>query len=159
VIGFLAILCLGFSALALGPVDRSVVGPLTDGVARISGAALAALGEDVAVAGRELRSPRFAVSIHNGCNGLVTGLVLAAAVLAFPAAPWSAKVVGLVAGLAAVQLANLVRVVALFYTGVYLPEVFNEAHVAVWQTAIILFAVALWIVWARWAATRARTSP
>jgi exosortase H (IPTLxxWG-CTERM-specific) len=155
---FLGTLCVGFSALALAPVDEAVVGPLTDGVARVSGAALAALGEDITVAGRELRSPRFAVSIHNGCNGLVTGLVLAAAMLAFPGVPWPVKATGVVVGLAAIQLANLVRVVALFYTGVYLPEVFNEAHVVVWQTVVILSAVALWIVWARWAVTRARTT-
>jgi exosortase H (IPTLxxWG-CTERM-specific) len=157
-LGFLAILWAGFSALALRPVDESVVGPLTDGVARVSGSVLAALGEEVTVVGRELRSPRFAVSIHNGCNGLVTGLVLAAAILAFPA-PWTTRVAGMVAGLAAIQLANLVRVVALFYTGVYLPEYFNEAHVVVWQSAVILWAVALWVVWARWAVARRRTSP
>jgi exosortase H (IPTLxxWG-CTERM-specific) len=155
---FLGTLCVGFSVLALAPVNESVVGPVTDGVARVSGAVLAALGEDITVAGRELRSPRFAVSIHNGCNGLVTGLVLAAAILAFPATPWPLKAAGVMVGLAVIQLANLVRVVALFYTGVYLPGVFNEAHVVIWQTVVILSAVALWIMWARWAVTRARTT-
>lgn len=148
---FLVILGVGFSAVALRPVDNAVVGPLTAFVARLSGGVLAALGEDITISGSDLRSPRFAVSIRNGCNGLVTSLVLVAGVLAFPASR-RAKVAGVTLGLVAVQLINLVRVVSLFYTGVYFPGIFNEAHVVVWQSIVILWGVAMWLVWARWAA-------
>ena len=44
-----------------------------------------------------------------------------------------------------------VRIVALFYTGVFLPDYFNESHIFVWQSVVILAGVALWVVWARWA--------
>jgi len=150
---FGVILGVGFTTLALRPVDEVVVGPFTAFVARLSGGVLGILGEEITVSGCDLRSPRFAVSIHNGCNGLVTSLVLVSGILAFPA-PWRTRIAGVFFGLAAVQFINLIRVVALFYTGVYLPEAFNESHVVVWQSVVILSGVALWMVWARWASPR-----
>lgn len=151
--GFLVILGVGFTALSIRPVDEAVVSPLTAIVARVAGGVLGVLGEDIEVADRIVRSPRFSVAIHNGCNGLVTSLVLVAGVLAFPA-PSRTKVGGVLLGLAAIQAINLVRVVALFYTGVYLPEFFNESHVVVWQSIVVLSGVALWLLWARWAVSQ-----
>lgn len=155
---FGVILHVGFTTMALRPVDEAVVGPFTAHVARLSGGVIGLLGEEITVSGCDLRSPRFAVSIHNGCNGLVTSLVLVSGVLAFPA-PWRTRIVGVFFGLVAVQFINLLRVVALFYTGVYLPEAFNESHVVVWQSVVILSGVALWMLWARWATTRSREDP
>jgi exosortase/archaeosortase family protein len=48
----------------------------------------------------------------------------------------------------AIQVVNLVRVVALFLTGAYLPKFFDSSHTVVWQTIVILFGVLLWIFWA-----------
>lgn len=150
---FVVMLGVGFTFTAIRAVDEAVIGPYTAMVARLAGSVLGLLGEDVTVSGCVVRSPRFAVTIHNGCNGLVISLVLAAGVFAFPVA-WRTKVAGLLVGLVAVQLINLVRVLSLFYTGVYLPRFFNESHVVVWQSVVILSGVALWVVWARWAVTR-----
>jgi exosortase/archaeosortase family protein len=68
-------------------------------------------------------------------------------VLAFPAR-WTAKLIGVVGGLLAIQLMNLVRIVSLFYIGVFLPEYFSDAHIFIWQSLVILFGISLWIVWA-----------
>jgi exosortase H (IPTLxxWG-CTERM-specific) len=153
---FAIILAVSFTVMALQPVNDAVVVPLTAGIARLSGTVLVALGEHVTVAGCDIRSPRFAITIYNGCNGLITSLVFVSAVLAFPAS-WRARALGVAAGVVAIQLLNLVRVVALYYTGALLPELFDEAHVVVWQSLIILAGVALWVVWARAATRRAGT--
>jgi len=100
----------------------------------------------VRVDGQVLSSPRFAVTIYNGCNGLEAILVFVAGVLAFPAS-WRARLLGVVLGVVAVQLLNIVRVVSLYYVGVWRPEWFTTAHVLVWQTIVILFAVVLWLFW------------
>jgi exosortase H (IPTLxxWG-CTERM-specific) len=144
---FLLILGVSFTVVALRPVDSTVVTPFTAFIARISGFVLRLLGEDAAVNGCAVSSPRFAVTIYNGCNGLITGLIFISGVLAFPAR-WSAKLIGIVGGLLAIQLINLVRIVSLFYVGVFLPQYFNDAHIFVWQSLVILFGVSLWIVWA-----------
>lgn len=148
---FLGILLAAFTTIALQPVNDAVVIPYTAFVARISGAVLSVLGEDITVAGCKLSSPRFAVTIYNGCNGLITSLIFASAVLAFPAS-WRAKAAGVVGGLLAIQVINQVRIVSLFYIGVFLPEYFDESHILIWQSLVILAGVGLWIAWARLAA-------
>jgi len=144
---FLLVLGLSFVVIALRPVDTAIVTPYTSLVARISGFVLRLLGEDATVNGCAVSSPRFAVTIHNGCNALITSLIFISGVLAFPAR-WLAKLVGVVGGLLAIQLMNLARIVSLFYIGVFLPEHFNDAHIFIWQSVVILFGISLWIVWA-----------
>ncbi len=149
---FIAILTVSFTVIALQTVNDAVVDPYTSFVARMSGGVLRLLGEDASVQGCMVRSPRFAVTIYNGCNGLITSLIFISGVLAFPAR-WRAKAVGAIGGLVAIQLINLVRIVSLFYIGIYLPRFFSESHIFVWQSLVILAGVSLWVVWARHAST------
>ncbi len=148
---FLAILLVAFTTIAFQTVNDAVVIPYTAFVARMSGVVLGLFGEDIMVAGCELRSPRFAVTIYNGCNGLITSLIFISGVLAFPAS-WRAKGIGIACGLLAIQAINLVRIVSLFYIGVFLPDYFDESHILIWQSLVILAGVGLWVVWARAAA-------
>lgn len=144
---FLGILGISFTVIALRPVNDAFVVPYTTLIARVSGAILGFFGEDITISGRVLSSPRFAVTIYNGCNGLITSLIFISGVLAFPAR-WSAKLLGVVGGLAAIQAINMVRIISLFYIGIYLPDLFNSSHVFIWQSLVILAGVALWITWA-----------
>lgn len=136
-----------FSLISVSWVNDHVIEPFTGGVARASGVALDLLGQDVRRQGTIIRSPQFAVNIRNGCNGVEAMLIFLAAVLAFPA-PWRARLAGLALGIVAIQLVNLVRVVALFLTGAYFPSLFDTSHTVIWQTVVILFSVVLWIFWA-----------
>jgi exosortase/archaeosortase family protein len=56
--------------------------------------------------------------------------------------------VGVALGFVAIQLVNLIRVVALFLTGVYFPRLFDSSHTVIWQTVVVLSGVLLWILWA-----------
>lgn len=151
---FLSILGGGFTLIALRQVNHALVDPYTAAIARMSGIVLRLFGEEAVVSGCVVSSPRFAVTIYNGCNGLITSLVLVSGILAFPAR-WSAKIVGVAGGLFAIQLINLVRIVSLFYIGVFFPEHFNDAHIFIWQSLVILAGISLWIIWARlWAVPR-----
>lgn len=152
---FAVILTVSFTVIAFRTVNDAVVDPYTAFVARLSGGALRLLGEDASVQGCLIRSPRFAVTIYNGCNGLITSLVFISGVLAFPTT-WRAKVVGAFGGLAAIQVINLVRIVSLFYIGVYLPRFFSESHIFVWQSLVILAGITLWVMWARHATAPAQ---
>jgi exosortase H (IPTLxxWG-CTERM-specific) len=154
---FLLVLAASFAFLAWKPVNDRIVEPFTGQIARASGATLRGLGQDVTRYGTALRSPRFAVNIKNGCNGVEAMVILLAAIVAFPA-PWKARLLGLAAGAAVIQVVNLVRVVALFLTGAYLPRFFDTSHTVVWQTLVILSAVLIWILWARRVAPRPVTA-
>jgi exosortase H (IPTLxxWG-CTERM-specific) len=144
---FVLLLGGGFTLISVNQVNDRVIEPFTAGVARASGVALNLLGQGVTLDGTVLRNERFAVNIRNGCNGVETMLIFLAAVLAFPA-PWASRAIGLALGMIAIQLVNLVRVVALFLTGAYFPRLFDTSHTVIWQTLVILFGVLLWIYWA-----------
>ncbi len=144
---FLLILGGGFSLLSVNAVNDNVIEPFTAGIAKVSGVTLDLIGQDVTMNGTGIRNKRFAVNIKNGCNGVETMIIFVAAVLAFPA-PWPARAVGLVLGIIAIQIVNLIRVVSLFLTGAYFPALFDSSHTVIWQTIVILFGVLLWIFWA-----------
>jgi exosortase H (IPTLxxWG-CTERM-specific) len=150
---FAGLVILGFTLLSVAWVDEHVVTPFTAAVATVSGGLLDLLGQDITRQGTVLRSPEFAVNIANGCNGLETTLIFLAAVIAFPAS-WRARGLGLVLGLLAIQLVNLVRVAALFLTGAYFPQFFDTSHTVIWQTVVILSGVLLWLLWAATLARR-----
>lgn len=156
---FMVLLGGGFTLISLNWVNDHAVEPFTAGVARVSGATLGLLGQGVTMQGTVIRSPRFAVNIKNGCNGIEAMLIFLAAVLAFPAS-WKSRLAGLALGILAIQLVNLIRVVALFLTGVYFPRIFDTSHTVIWQTVVILFGVLLWIFWAnRFTAPAAPAAP
>jgi exosortase H (IPTLxxWG-CTERM-specific) len=144
---FVVILGGSFTLISVNWVNDHAIEPFTAGVARVSGAALDLLGQNVRMNGTIIQSPKFAVNIRNGCNGVETMLIFLAAVLAYPA-PWKPRLAGLALGFLAIQAINLVRVVALFLTGAYFPKLFDTSHTVIWQTIVILFGVLLWIFWA-----------
>jgi exosortase H (IPTLxxWG-CTERM-specific) len=144
---FLVLLGGGFTLISVNWVNDHAVEPFTAGIARVSGALLSLIGQPVTMRGTVIASRRFSVNIRNGCNGIEAMLIFLAAVLAFPA-PWRSRLAGLGLGILVIQIVNLVRVVALFLTGVYLPKLFDTSHTVIWQTIVVLSGVLLWIYWA-----------
>ena len=130
--------------------QRYFVEPWTNQLASISAALVTLADPGVVATGKVLRSTHngFAVSIEAGCNGVEATIVLLAAVLAFPA-PWKNKLVGLLAGVVAVQGLNIVRVISLFYLGQWDIQVFEWAHLYVWQALIMLDVLVVWLIWVR----------
>ena len=124
--------------------------PWTNALASISTWIVTLFDGNVVAAGKVMRSNTngFAVSIEAGCNGVEATLVLLAAMLAFPA-PWRHKAVGLVIGILAVQLLNILRVISLFYLGQWNYDVFEWAHLYVWQALIMLDVLVVWLIWVR----------
>ncbi len=54
---------------------------------------------------------------------------------------------GIGVGLAFLTVLNLVRLVSLFYIGAVFPNYLPMAHYLVWQAAIIISAIVLWLFW------------
>jgi len=144
---FVVLLGGSFTLISVNWINDHAIEPFTGGVARLSGAVLNLLGQHVALSGTVIQGPRFAVNIRNGCNGVEAMLIFLAAVLAFPA-PWRWRLAGLVLGILAIQVVNLVRVVSLYLTGAYFPRFFDTSHTVIWQSVVILFGVLLWVFWA-----------
>jgi exosortase H (IPTLxxWG-CTERM-specific) len=52
-------------------------------------------------------------------------------------------------GIIAVQGLNIVRVISLFYLGQWNFNVFEWAHLYVWQALIMLDVLVVWLLWIR----------
>ena len=139
-----------FAAQLTAPVQRAAVLPWTAGIASASASLMTLVDPQVVASGKVLRSTAtgFGVSIEAGCNGVEAALILIAAMLAYPA-PWRHRVLGMVAGLAAVQALNIVRVISLFYVGQWSPRAFEWSHLYLWQALIMLDVLIVWLVWIR----------
>ena len=147
---FVALLALLFG-LELTPWAQAwFVEPWTHALAGISSALVTLFDSHVVTVGKVIRSTsnNFAVSIEAGCNGVEATLVLIAAMLAFPA-PWKHRLLGLVAGVLAVQFLNVLRVISLFYLGQWNRQLFEWAHLYVWQALIMLDVLVVWLIWVR----------
>jgi len=144
------VLLLALFAAELTPAGQLVVKPWTGLVADSSAALIRAFDGDAMSQGNVLYSKRsgFAVAIEAGCNGVEALLVLAAAMLAFPA-PWRMKLLGLAIGAVAIQALNVVRVISLYYIGQWNALAFEWAHLYAWQALIMLDALIVWLLWLR----------
>jgi exosortase H (IPTLxxWG-CTERM-specific) len=131
-------------------VQRWFVVPWTNTLAAISAELVKFFDPGVLATGKVLQSASngFAVSIEAGCNGVEATIVLVAAILAFPST-WKRKLIGLAAGIVAVQGLNIVRVISLFYLGQWNFDVFEWAHLYVWQALIMLDVLIVWLLWVR----------
>lgn len=116
----------------------------------VSTTVLNIFGEGASSASTNISSPRYAINIAHGCDAIEPIALFVAAVLAFPTR-FSPKIPGLLIGTVILALLNLVRIVSLFYTGIYWPTAFETMHVDVWQPAFIVLSLFFWVLWALWA--------
>jgi exosortase H (IPTLxxWG-CTERM-specific) len=147
---FLVIQAVLFGLELTPPAQAWFVLPWTETLAKISTAIVTFFDPNVVASGKVMRSTTngFAVSIEAGCNGVEATIVLVAAILAFPS-PWRSKFIGMAAGILAVQGLNVVRVISLFYLGQWNYQVFEWAHLYVWQALIMLDVLVVWLIWVR----------
>lgn len=123
--------------------------------ARASAAMLRCFGTPATANGLGVKSPQFGLKVAQGCDAIQPSILFFCAVLASPVA-WKLKLPGVLVGVPLLLLLNLVRIVTLFYTGVYFPKLFELMHIEVWQASFIFLALVFWVLWARWA--RGRTA-
>jgi exosortase H (IPTLxxWG-CTERM-specific) len=152
---FAVLLLVFFVVIWLGPVDRGVITPFTNGLAHVSAGVLNLFGEHVAVAGSVIEGRGFAVDIKGGCNGVEAMMLLCAAIAAFDA-PWRARLLGLIAGSAALMAFNIVRIASLYVIGERWRQLFETFHLAVWQTIMFAVAASIFALWSGRVAPRQR---
>jgi exosortase/archaeosortase family protein len=120
------------------------------GLAGVTGTLLNVLGHSTSVHGNTVGTESFGISVVTACTGIfILGLYLLA-VIAYPCG-WISKLLGVLLGIGGVFILNLIRLISLFYVGMYIPQYFDVVHQLVWQSLMIAFVVLLWLFWAgRW---------
>ena len=144
--GFLLALFYGLSVTSY--FDRMLYSYL-EANAWVSNAILHGFGQQTQVSEVTIESPQFAIAIRRGCDAVEPTWLFCAAVLSFRA-PLMRKLPGLLAGTVLLQILNLVRIVTLYWIGLYSPDIFEAAHMEIWPTVFIIVAIVLFIGWIEW---------
>lgn len=107
------------------------------------------LTPDEKTVARDIRicGPNVSMMIKRGCEGSEGMVLVLAAVLAFPAGIRK-KLTAVLIGIIIVYVANLSRIVALFYSLRYIPDLFQIMHVYAGQVYIIVVSLMYFLVWA-----------
>ena len=119
---------------------------LTRLIASLSASILALIG-DASALGHDLSFGGFHASVEGACDGVQPTYIYVAAVLAFPSR-WRDKGWGILIGIPAIFLINLIRVVTMMLCGAYRPDLFDWMHLYGWQAVVIALTMAVWVFWA-----------
>jgi exosortase/archaeosortase family protein len=119
-----------------------------NGYAQAAGALLKQVDATVHVTGNRIEG-RFPLAIVRDCDAMQVNILFVSAVAAFPAGRWR-RLAGVGVGLALLVVANLSRIVSLYFIGVASPDSFEFAHREVWPLVLIAVALGLFLVWTRW---------
>jgi exosortase/archaeosortase family protein len=117
--------------------------------ARIAGGLLSLLDATVHVEGANILG-RFPMKIVKDCDAMEVNILLASAVLAFPARWWR-RALGVAIGIFLLAVANLIRIAGLYLIGVGAPNAFEAAHRDLFPLLLVGVTALLFAAWARWA--------
>jgi archaeosortase B (VPXXXP-CTERM-specific) len=99
----------------------------------------------------------FAVRIIGECTGIFEMVIFTASVMAFPTS-WKKKGLGLLIGIPAIYVFNLLRIACLLVVGRYFNSMFDFFHLYFWQTTLIIMITSVWLFWI-YAIVRDETDP
>lgn len=120
--------------------------PLSRLLAVIITALLSPFG-DATRSGEFVQFENFRAQIVDACNGVLPAFLFTAAVLAFPCR-WRDRGWGILIGLPAIFVINLARIFSLMLLGAHRPDLVEKVHIDIWQTTVVILAMALWLYWA-----------
>ncbi len=151
VLKFGALIVLLYALLALPFVDQCLSGYLKAN-AWLSSGILNIFGQGTHVSDVTISSTstNFAIAVRRGCDAVEPTWLLCAAILAFPGS-WKRRFIGMLAGIVALQLLNVIRIISLYWIGSRFPSAFPSLHLEIWPTAFIVVAIALFVGWKGWA--------
>jgi exosortase/archaeosortase family protein len=90
--------------------------------------------------------PALSLDVKFGCNGLEAVMIYAITVAAYPA-PWKRKLMGIAAGFFILQTANILRIVLLALSGVYMKGLFDFIHIYIAQGMMIALSLGIFFVY------------
>lgn len=147
VLSFLASLgVLGFAYSLLTARFEGIMIALERATAILTGAVVSLLSDDVLQTGESVVFRGFPVEIISECTGLLEMVIYCAAVVAYPAGIRK-KLLGIGAGVLAIYLLNVVRIIVLLLVGAYSRRVFDFLHLYFWQATLIIMIAAVWLGW------------
>jgi len=119
---------------------------LTQFVAAVSSRVLCLVHDKCSATGSVITLPGLSLDVGAACSGFDAVMMYSVAVLAYPA-DWRKKLIGILSGLVIIQAANLLRIVALSFIGVYLKSMFEFFHIYLFQGIMIAMALGIFFIY------------
>lgn len=156
---FLLLTVAFFSVLATPWAERLFVTPFTQGLVHACAFLTGLFDHRVEAAGAVLRftDGRGAVQVLSGCNAVEVCALLTAAILAFPG-KLRYGLIGAAAGVVALQVINLLRIISLLYLSRGSQPMFDFFHNYVWDAMIGLEGLLIFFFWTRWQARQEKAA-
>ena len=145
------------SGIAIGTLEPPGVDAFAFVLAGVAALTLSIIGVPVSLDGAVINADGFVAVVAAQCTAIEIIVVFSAAVLVWPVS-FRARIAGLLLGVAALCALNLVRVICLLLIGASFPEYFHVAHLMVWQTAMALAGLVIWLLWLRWVSNGERVN-
>jgi exosortase/archaeosortase family protein len=136
----------------------TALAPLAVETARLVLAMLHFLGLEALRDGAVILHPGgFAYEIAYTCTGFLPVVTFLVCGLAYPVA-WRARWIGVMIGIPVLWIINLLRLVGLFYIGVYFPSTFAWAHEVAGEIFLGAAFIGLWLGWVGWSSSRLQST-
>jgi len=104
------------------------------------------LGMQPTVQGAQLSAGGFGIHIIDECSAIFVFILFSSFVLAYPTSLKN-KAIGLLFGIPSLFAVNTLRLVVVFFAGLWYPDMFEYVHVYFWQTIIIILVFTACLAW------------
>ncbi len=132
-------------------VYRGYFDPVQEWMAGITGACSVATGVPATVAGNDVFLQSRILRIDADCTGVTLMMIYAALVIAYPLG-WKNKLIGLAFGIAAIFVANLIRLVAVAQFSAPLDDrTFMFVHDYLFKVAMMAVVIGAWALYLAYA--------
>ena len=138
------------AGVSRGMFELPGVHAVASAIAYVATFALGHLGVPATQDASIINAGGFGAIVAAECTAIDILLVFSAAVLMWPVS-LRAKAAAILLLVPILVVLNLVRVISLLLTGIGFPEHFDTVHLKIWQPAMLLAALAMWLLWQRWA--------
>ncbi|MEW6664929.1 MAG: exosortase H [Thermodesulfobacteriota bacterium] len=136
-----------YAAASLAPPHY--LDPLNRLTARMAGSSLGLFTGAPSVHGPLLTLSGFTVRIIPECTPLFVTILYVSFIVSYPA-PWKDRALGLLLGVPALVLVNLLRLVVVIFLGRHYPRLFEAGHVYLGQFLMVLTVCLMSLAWLPW---------
>jgi len=105
------------------------------------------LGYEVHSDSYNIIHPDNSLQIAKGCDAVLPVLLLTSTIFIFPGIALNQKFKGAITGLLLLATVNIIRIISLFFVGLYAKSWFDFFHVEFWQALFILLSVWYFFAW------------
>ncbi|MGR9115944.1 MAG: archaeosortase/exosortase family protein [Gammaproteobacteria bacterium] len=124
--------------------------PLAEWTATLCSRLIQWSGMEVLREGVFLTHPNgFGYEIAYTCTGLLPSVTFIVCVMAYPSV-FRYQFIGILVCIPVLLTVNYLRLVNLFYLGVYFPSAFGLAHEVIWEGLLAVTFISLWLSWIYW---------